>query len=430
MQRIPKWLYTPTRVKNSRKARTMRQAHKHKRGGAIIMVMLLTMILGAMAADLHNNTQVNLKLATNARDRLQAHFHARSAVQLELFFLRYTAMLDKTIGKFIPIPLADMSSFFVSSDTMKGLLKRDSLPDDDYLSDGEEEKEFGDFQGSFWIDEVVDENRKINIGGRNRVTMAIKKSCLNPIHLMLFSLIRDERYDILFENMGETRDPDRNRIEMIGNITDFTDTDDVNNEVCTLTGIQSTPGSGPSEENRYRNLPYNAEYKSKNGPMLSVEELRLVPGVNDAFMRLFANNFTVWTDNLKIDLRHVNDQLLIGAIYAIMNRGPLPGDEERFTKFFEERNKTRILPPPLNNLSKDSLLLMMRTAELIPDLSNGREQLFFDATNGMFQFTDATKVYKISAVGRVGDTVSRMTVVWRDPSNGKQAGDVYYWRED
>ena len=40
---------------------------------------------------------------------------------------------------------------------MKGLLGKGQLPDDDYLSDGEEEKEFGDFQGSFWIDEVIDE---------------------------------------------------------------------------------------------------------------------------------------------------------------------------------------------------------------------------------------------------------------------------------
>ena len=425
MRRIPKWLYTPTRVKKSSKARTIQQANKHKRGGAIIMVMLLTMILGAMAADLHNSTQVNLKLATNARDRLQAHFHARSAVQLELFFLRYTAMLDKTIGKFIPIPLADMSSFFVSSDTMKGLLKRDSLPDDDYLSDGEEEKEFGDFQGSFWIDEVIDENRKINVRGKERSRV---KSCENPVHFLLYSLVRDERYDILFENMGETRDPDRNRIEVIGNITDYNDDNDFIDDVCTLTGIQSTPGSGPSEENRYRNLPYNAEYKPKNGPMYSLEELRLVPGVNDAFMRLFSDNFTVWTDDYKIDLRHVNDQLLIGAIYAVMNRGPFPGDEERLTKFFEERNKTRILPPPLNNLSKDSMLLMMRTADLIPDPL--REKTLFDPSRGIFTFEDRTKVYKISAVGRVGDTVSRMTVVWRDSSSGKAAGDIFYWRED
>jgi hypothetical protein len=423
---LPKWLYTPTKARRFEHQHAYKHAGKTRRGGALIMVMLLTMILGAMAADLHNSTQVNLQLAANARDRLQAHFHARSAVQLELFFLRYTAMLDKTIGKFIPIPLADMSSFFVSSDTMKGLLKRKGLPEDDFFSDDEdEEKEFGDFQGSFWIDEVVDENRKINIRGKERRTV---KGCENPVHFLIYSLIRAERFDLLFENLGETRDPDRNRIEIIGNITDYNDDNDFIDDVCTLTGMRSTPGSGPSEENRYRNFPYSAEYKPKNGPMYSLEELRLVPGINDAFMRLFSDNFTVWTDDYKIDLRHVNDQLLIAAIYAIMGRGPMPGDEERFTKFFEERNKTRILPPPLNNLSKNSLLLMMRTAELIPEPQ--REKTLFDTGKGIFTFEDRTKVYKIAAVGRVGDTVSRMTVIWRDSSAGKAAGDVFYWRED
>ena len=73
---------------------------------------------------------------------------------------------------------------------------------------------------------------------------------------------------------------------------------------------------------------------------------------------------------------------------------------------------------------------MMKTAGLEPVLGNGRDKIFFDQRDGMFQFKDETKVYKISAVGRVGDTVSRMTVVWRDTHDGKQAGDVKYWRED
>ena len=398
------------------------QSAARRRGVALVMVLLLTTILGAMAADLQNATSVNLKLAANARDRLQAHFHARSAVQLELFFLRYSALLSKSpIGNFLPFSLADMSSFFVSSDTVKGLMKREGpSPDDDAheLDDFGEKKPFGTFAGSFWIEEVVDENRKINIG-REPVP-----GCNNPVHILLAGMIDQPRYDKLFERIGESRDPVKSRLEIISNITDFVDVNRNIDPVCAFTG-QS--GGTADENGRYENLPYNARYNAKNGKMHSLAELRLVPGINDAFMRLFADNLTVWTDRAALNVKEASDQILIAVIRALMGRPTLPGDDERIKKFLEERALLRITPPPLNKLSKPAFEQLLAVAGI--PINPSRKALLMDGNNAILKFDDPTAVYRITAVGRVGDTTSTMTVVWRDSHRGGQ-GDVFYWRED
>ena len=99
----------------------------------------------------------------------------------------------------------------------------------------------------------------------------------------------DPKYDILFETLGDSRDPLRNRIEMIANITDWIDANRDVDTVCILTQDQSN--SSVAEDTRYDRLPYNVQYKPKNGMMNSMEELRMVPYVNDAFMRLFSKYF-------------------------------------------------------------------------------------------------------------------------------------------
>lgn len=388
-----------------------------ERGAALIMVLILTTVLGALAADMQNATSVNLKLAANARDQLQAHFHARSAIELELFFLRFQGQLKGALGNFIPIPLFELSSFFVSSDTMKGIVAREAgLPEDEAVQEGyAEDKEFGNFEGSFWIEEVVDENRKINI---NRPALT---ACQNMVHILLAGLFDEPRYDPLFELLGQSRDPVRNRIEIIANITDWVDGNEDVDTVCTLTGDSSL--SGGAEDNRYRDLPYGAEYKPKNAQMSSLAELRMVPGVNDIFMQLFADNFTVWTDDTAVNLNTATPIMITALLRAIVIGGVQPGQEEMVQKFLMELQLTRAMPPPLNRVSKPVFLQLLVASGFAVDTArfNQLEQA------GVIRFDDTSNVYRITAMGRVGDASSKVTVVWRDD---RAFGEIRYWREE
>lgn len=400
-------------------AATPQDRRSARRGAALIMVLVITTILGAMALDIRNSSMVNFRAAANARDQLQAHFHARSALELELFVLRFQSQIKSTLGNFLPIPLFELSGFLVSSDTVKGILDRKPRPSEDRERGRLASGDFGDFIGSFWIEEVVDENRKINLNSNDWV------GCQNYLQLLIGKAFSDPKYDILFENMevDGSRDPIRNRIALVANITDWVDGNETVDSVCMLTQDRSI--NGPSEDTRYDRLPYGAEYKPKNGLMDSLKELRMVPGVNDAFMRLFARYFTVWSDNKGINFTTADDWMLRALVRTIATAPPLPSDEEKFRIFFRERALRKALPPPLNQFDVRSLRELLNAAGFQYD-QKLLEQL---VSAQLVRFEDISQVYKISAVGKVHDTTVVLTTVWRDPGNGSP-GEFYYWHEE
>ncbi len=403
----------------ARRSRRRRNGHSPQRGVALIMVMVITTLLAAISADLQNEAQVNVRAAANARDELQAQLHARSAIELELFVLRFQSMLKGAIGNFLPIPLFALSGVLVSSDTMKGLLDRD--PDrgpEDGRTKGSYalNQPFGDFNGSFWIEEVVDENRKINLNSDG-----FGVGCQNFKHLLLAAVFDDPKYDVLFENIGDSRDPVRNRLEIIANISDWVDANDTVDTVCMITG--DTSNSGPSEDTRFTRQPYNAEYNPKNGMFDSLAELRMVPGVNDAFMRLFSRFFTVWSDNAGISMQTADPWMIRAVIRAIQITPPQPGDAEKLAKFEAERSLMMAMPPPLNKLSLPVFKQLLTTAQ-IPYDDQRLQQL---DQKKLIRFDDISSVYRITAVGRVNDASSKITLVWRD---NRALGEISYWREE
>jgi hypothetical protein len=382
---------------------------KSERGIALLMVLVVTAILSGLAADLQNETSVNLRASANARDELQAYFNARSAVELELFVLRFQGQMKEMLSKLIPLPFFQLSGAFVSSDTFKSVLVEEQ--ERSSLTRGKDP-----FAGSFWIEEIVDENRKVNVSSD-----ALGVGCSNYLHLLLSGIIGDPKYDRLFEGMGQSRDPVRNRLELIGNISDWVDGNTNIDNVCILsadTTVNNTP-----EDQRYLSLPYKARYKPKNGRMDSLEELRLVPGVNDAFMRLFGQQLTVWSDNKGISMKTADDQT-IQSILRVLS--PVPNatrDEDRIEKFFEQRALLMASPPPLNVLSQQTFETLLQSAQ-IPYNAERLNQLI---QSQIIRFDDISNVYRIMAVGRVNEATSRITLVWRD---NRAKGDLYYWKEE
>lgn len=388
----------------------------HSRGVALIMVLVITTVLSALAADLKNETQVNLRAATNARDELQAYFHAKSALELELFVLRFQSLVKAQLANFLPMPLFELSGFLVSSDTMKGIVDRNPTPTDEKKKESFAlNQPYGDFEGSFWIEEVVDENRKVNINGNFGI------GCENYLHLLLAAVFDDPKYDKLFENIGDSRDPIRNRLEIIAGITDWADGNTTIDPVCIITRDQSTGGS--DETSSYSQLPYNANYKPKNGQFNSVAELRLVPGINDAFMRIFAKYFTAWSDSAGISMRTADQFMYRIVLRAIAVGPPQPGDEEKFQKFWEEKSLMSALPMGAGQMSPQAFRQLLTTAA-IPFNEARLKEL---ETKQFIRYDDISATYRITAIGRVNDASSKITVVWHD---NRAQGDLYYWREE
>lgn len=415
-------LFVPTARRRQEPRRRRPRGRAPRRGVALVMVLVITTIMGAVAADLENSAQVNLKAAANARDQLQAHFHARSALELELFVLRFQSQVKSTLAQFIPVPLFELSGILVSADTLKGIFSEEdkeeelerlaSLEEDDPFGLSEE---FGDFRGTFWIEEVVDENRKIDVN-----SSSFGVGCQNLMHLMLGAVFDDPKYDILFENLGESRDPIRNRVEIISAITDWTDGNETIDSVCIITGDDSQTGA--SEEGRYRNLPYNARYEPKNGMFNSLAELRMVPHINDAFMRIFGKYITVWgSGTAGINMLTAEPWMYQAVIRSVMDRPWVPQDVERFQEF--ETQKALLMAVPGAQITAPAMLELLRVTGFPVNEARYNELV----QRNVLRFEDVASVFRITAVGQVGEATSRLTVVWRD---NRAQGELRYWRED
>lgn len=395
------------------------QAPPARRGVALIMVMVLTTILAAIAADLENEAQVNLRAAANARDNLQAHFHARSALELELFVLRFQNMISSNpmVGALLPVPLFQMSGFLVSSDTVKGIVNRERTPDDAAIvsdEEGDDDRPFGDFNGSFWIDDVSNEQTKINLNGNYGV------GAQNAMPRLMAAIFAHPKYDAVFENMGDSRDPRRNRVDIIANIIDWTDGNETVDPVTALTGDAV---SGTSEDTRFNNLPFNAYYKPKDGMFNSLAEVRMVPMVNDAFMRLFSKHFTVWGDRNTISLKNPTPQQLRDLVFpTFVNPLTTPGYAGYFENFMEAYTTLTALSGGMGKFSKEVLRTLFDQAQVPYDRAQ------FEQLVQRFDFENEPNIYRITAVGRVNDASTRLVVVWRPVGNGP--GEFKYWREE
>jgi general secretion pathway protein K len=70
-----------------------------ERGVALLLVLVGIAVLSLVANEVRYNSMVELRLATNQRDELRAHFLARSGIALSRLMLRYQKQVDQ-----LPIP--------------------------------------------------------------------------------------------------------------------------------------------------------------------------------------------------------------------------------------------------------------------------------------------------------------------------------------
>lgn len=70
---------------------------KRERGVAMLMVMGFLTLLGSVVADFQFTSHVDLQLAFNARDELQAEYNALSALRMRALILRQSRKLQTAI---------------------------------------------------------------------------------------------------------------------------------------------------------------------------------------------------------------------------------------------------------------------------------------------------------------------------------------------
>lgn len=83
----------------ARATKTSPRSRKTERGVALLLVLVGIAVLSLVANEVRYNSMVELRLATNQRDELRAHYLARSGIGMSRLMLRFQKQIDQ-----MPIP--------------------------------------------------------------------------------------------------------------------------------------------------------------------------------------------------------------------------------------------------------------------------------------------------------------------------------------
>ena len=390
----------------------------------MLMVIIAVALMTVLVADFSENTSVFVATGSNARDEVQATYHARSAVNLSRLLLVVTPTINRQLRVFgMPnLPLwryADMLLAAFSDPGAAaglGMMLGASLSDAEGLGAGE-----GTFSAT-----IVDEDSRINLN------MAAQGSMADVVARQLAALFAPAHYNELFEE----RDPDGNftdRETMVREIIDWADLD--NQPYGLDTGV---------EDSHYEML--RPAFSRRNAPYDSLEELRMVRGVDEDFWTAFVDPvpddpeqriLTVWGTG-RVNVNTASPVVLAALICAFARNQPEPACDPtspvpgalmlaQFVVMYREAGG--ILPGLGAFPSVDQFVSIVGEGMegLVPGvaLDDRTARRYLDVESRVFS------VYATGEVVRRQRVVRRTVhVVIHTGLSSSEGGAVLYWRED
>ncbi len=260
----------------------------NQRGVALMLVLGTITILTSLVADFGMQSQIQVRLALADRDRLQAEYLARSAINLTRLLMVKERGLKQVISQLsngaIDPKMPLCTQFPFSTEMLRGLLgingEGSSVVADESATpatdqtvitafDREAAADFFSFRGDFDT-ECHDESGKFNLNIFASLDPSEKTiGGLNPYDSqkhILMELLRRPAVKVLLGEDSETRIP-----EVVRNIADWIDTNTLINE---SPGVQSG-----SEMSVYSKR--GADFIMRNGKMATMDEAYLIEGVTD-----------------------------------------------------------------------------------------------------------------------------------------------------
>lgn len=256
-------------------------APNNERGIAILWAMAVFAILSVSVVEFMYTTRINVALAQHQADEVKAYFNARSGIQLQQLGLNFQRQLqeDALIGGFLQRSNFQLWQYmdlilptFTSGrlDTPLGSLD---------LSDTEATG-FSGMDGEVIYHRPEPEEGKLNINlfaSSNLDAETLRRFC---------NMVAPPQFQQGLSISESQKLVDR--FEVIAAIIDHVDPDNDTtrlDENCDIAGV-----SRGDEGSRYDDV----DWKSKNQPLVTLQELTLVPDVTQGFLDEFGKELTVY----------------------------------------------------------------------------------------------------------------------------------------
>ena len=250
---------------------------------ALVVVLATLAVLSVSIVEFIYNTRVNLYLAQNHRDEVKAYFLARSGINIQRLALAYQLETLAEGGMMADFMSRSQFQIWRYLPTLapiitSGALSAGELGEVDLTQTAA--TGFGGLHGTVVFHPVVPEEGKINLN--EFASRQIDQDSL----MRLCQLVAPATHDAM---LGfDEREMLEDRFDLVAAIIDHVDSD---SDLTTVsTDCVAERGGSGNEISRYIDI----EWEPKNEPFVTVDELRMVPGVTSGFMRQFGHQFTVY----------------------------------------------------------------------------------------------------------------------------------------
>lgn len=283
-------------VKRSRKRRRV------QRGVALVTALIAIALAFVISNQFGTTTNVDMIGAANYRDKMRAHFLAKSASNLSELVIRIQQRIDNIKQLSGSVQITDFAdqvllAFCGSSEEVQAAVGFSST----------DAKGLGADIGSCGIvGQITTEDDKINLNCANGNAATAK-----TLWSAIYGLVYFPAYDPIFEE-ADAEGYRRDRALQVSSIVDYIDGD----------GLRSSDKGGErgtNEDYGYENL--KDPYKPKNNYLDTVGEVKLARGVDDRFWTLFGHSFTVY-GGCKTNLSALSNPQLIAAILYLAAKNP------------------------------------------------------------------------------------------------------------
>lgn len=404
---------------------------------ALIAVAAALALIAAITTEFNYNTVIDAEAAKNARDEMRAHFLARSGMNLSRLVVKVQRSILDKYRRFIgDMQLADylpllVGAFGGGAEEVEGLATLVGIDPAAGPIKG-----LGLAAGQFDVQVTTDDGR-INVNCANGSTATQKQ-----LELQLTALVAPTAYDSVFEGRdGDGQNTDR--ATFVRAIIDWADRDTVGYGV---------PGS-PED---YGYEARTDKYRARDNYLDTVDELRLVRGMDDRRWALFGPAFTVY-GGCKVNVAAATDLNVIAAmiygaakdpndpvlrdiprLYALAARvaqargmGIMFEDLNAFVEFVKDPDGALALGQADPTTGQPRPTPTQPTGPVVMGVELDPAKL------GQFARAGGRRTFRVTATSTMGRVEKTLVGVWdadvvvqnpRDPADTR--GAWVYWREE
>jgi general secretion pathway protein K len=466
--------------------KTSRRARRAggQRGVAMLLVLIGLAVLALVANEVRYNSVVELRLATNARDEMRAHFLAESGIGLSRLVLKFQKQMDSiqipNLGGLLSQlgPLLGGAAGGGGAGGLAGLLGgagaagagglasalggaaggapqsmsiqlwrmarvdchmlEQMVPEEDPKKGGLGPKSSGsgkrlDFDGE--NPELAAKQAKRRFGTfegcfdsvisdeEERINLNKLDSPALTAQVILTQLLTtfgDKKYEFLFEKEDSHHDKVTPQ-DLIISLRDWIDEDETGT-LLNLSGQGEAFTKGFSDENSNYDRA-EPRYKAKNARFDSLDELFMVYGVNDRFMAAFKDKITVYPDiNSRLNINTDDPVLLELAIKTVVD--PAHPDPRLADPVFIDTLIKKI------RAARVFALFGMSAVDFVNIVASAgvavNQSIVSNVQNQRF-IGDKSTTYRIQVTGEAGDVKRTITTVVRLDDG---LGRLVSWREE